>query len=141
MATDQNKKVIDQIFNECMNKKNLDMLDNLLDPGFVHSSPNSGKGPQGFRAILEPFFKAFPDFMVHVEEMIGEGETVASRGYLTGTHKGEFMGINPTGKQMKMPYIDFWKLRNGKCVANWVEFDMAGLMQQIGARQESVASS
>jgi hypothetical protein len=61
------------------------------------------------------------------------GDKVVTRGYFTGTHKGEFRGIQATGRQFKISYIDIWLLEGGKIVENWVQLDQLGLMQQIGA--------
>ena len=78
------------------------------------------------------FRAAFPDLHVTLEDVFGEGDKVATRGYFTGTHQGEFNGIPATGKQVKVSYIDLWRLENGKAVDNWVQMDMIGLMQQLG---------
>jgi predicted ester cyclase len=51
---------------------------------------------------------------------------------MTGTHRGEFMGIPATNKSVKVSYIDLWRVENGKFVENWVQLDMLGLMQQLG---------
>lgn len=78
-------------------------------------------------------FKAgFPDLHATVETAIAEGDQVATRGYITGTHKGPFMNIPPTSKSIKVTYTDIWRIENGKAVENWVQMDMLGLMQQLG---------
>ena len=64
--------------------------------------------------------------------MLGEGDKVVTRGTFTGTHQGEFNGIPATGKKVKVSYCDIWRVENGKCVENWVQMDMVGLMQQLG---------
>jgi predicted ester cyclase len=78
-------------------------------------------------------FKAgFPDLHATIEVTIAEDNRVATRGYITGTHQGPFMNIPPTGKSIKLPFIDLWCIENGKAVENWVQMDMLGLMQQLG---------
>jgi predicted ester cyclase len=69
---------------------------------------------------------------VTLEEELAEDDKVTTRGYFTGTHKGDFQGIPPTGKQIKVKYIDVWRITNGKMVENWVQMDQLGLMQQLG---------
>ena len=67
------------------------------------------------------------------EQEFADGDYVMHRGYTTATHKGEFQGIAPTGKQVKLNTLDIWRVENGKAVENWVQMDLLGLMQQIGA--------
>jgi predicted ester cyclase len=69
---------------------------------------------------------------VTIEQEFADGDYVFHRGYTTATHKGEFQGIPPTGKQFKINSIDIWHVVNGKAVENWVQMDMLGLMQQLG---------
>jgi predicted ester cyclase len=69
---------------------------------------------------------------VTLEDEIAEGDKVITRGYFSGTHQGEFQGIPPTGKQIKVSYIDIWRVENGKLVENWIQMDMVGLLQQLG---------
>ena len=90
-------------------------------------------GPAGLRPVLRSFIAAFPDVRIHLDQVIGEGETVATRGRFTGTHKGAFMGVAATGKPVSANFVDFWRLRDGKAVENWVQMDLLGLMQQLGA--------
>ena len=78
------------------------------------------------------FLTAFPDFHVTLEDVIAEGDKVASRGVWRGTHQGNFMGIPATGKSVAVSYSDIWRFENGKAVENWVQMDMLGLMQQLG---------
>ncbi len=84
------------------------------------------------RQLVAMFRTAFPDLHVTFEQELADGDCVIHRGYITGTHQGEFQGIPPTGKQVKMKSIDIWRIANGKAVENWVQFDMLGLMQQLG---------
>ena len=67
-----------------------------------------------------------------IEDDFAEGDKVGSRGYITGTHKGDFEGLAPTGKQVKFAYIDLWRVENGKLVEFWAQVDYLGLMKQLG---------
>jgi predicted ester cyclase len=64
--------------------------------------------------------------------LTADGDLAGTRGRFTGTHKDEFMGIPASGKPIDIKYIDLWRVRGGKLAENWVQMDMAGLMQQIG---------
>ena len=132
MTSDQNKKLILQLFGEAMNGRNLALIDNLIAPGFInHGIPDAKTGPEGFKATIQQFFDAFPDMGIDVEQLIAEGDLVATRGYWTGTNKGSFMGMPPTGRHVRVDYADFWKIENDQCTENWVQMDIAGLKQQL----------
>lgn len=134
MSTVNYKELVRRGFEEGMNEQNFTLFDEYLAPNYVnHNLPAPAPGPQGFVAVVQSFFNAFPDFRVSVEEVIGEGELVSTRGYFTGTHQGDFQGIPPTGKTIKVAYIDLWRGENGKLVENWVQLDLLDLLQQLGA--------
>lgn len=140
MSADQNKKNIEQLFTECIAQRNYALLDQFIHPSYVnYSFPAPETGPDGMRLVIENFYKAFPDMKITMEQIIGEGDVVATRGYWTGTNNGEFMGMKPTGKRVKVGYIDFWKMRDGKGAENWVQMDIAGLMQQLQETTEQAA--
>ena len=138
MTTEQNKKIIQRLFNEGMTERKFQVFDELISDKFVnHGIPNAQTGPKGFLAIVQLFLQGFPDMKINILEIVAEGETVATRGYLSATHNGVFMGVNASGKKVRIDYIDFWKLENGKCMENWVQMDIAGVMQQIGSTQHA----
>lgn len=133
MSTEQNKINVRRGFEEAINQNRLDLFDELLAPNYVnHNMPAPQPGPAGMKAVLGMFMTAFPDFHVTVEDVIGEGDHVSSRGYFAGTHRGDFQGIPPTGKPVNVSYIDFWHAESGMMVENWVQLDMVGLLQQLG---------
>ena len=79
-----------------------------------------------------PFLEAFPDKHTVDELVIGEGEYAAAMGTVTATHTGEFMGAEGTGKTTTLKYMDFWKVKDGKIVENWVLLDVVDFFRQIG---------
>ncbi|MBV9282520.1 MAG: ester cyclase [Chloroflexi bacterium] len=132
MSAEENAALIHRGF-EAMNTKDLDVFDEVLAPTYVnHDMPAPAPGPDGFKQVMAMFLRGFPDFRLTVEETLAQGDTVATRGYMTGTHDGEFMGIPATGKRVTVSYMDFWRLENGKAVENWVRLDQLGLLQQLG---------
>ena len=76
---------------------------------------------------------AFPDLQATIEDMIAEGDTVAARITVRGTHGGEYRGIAPTGRPMVRPGIYIVRIENGRIVETWNNGDELGLMQQLGA--------
>jgi predicted ester cyclase len=134
MSTDANKKIIRRLFDEAMNQGRLDVVDQFLGPSFAtYGIPNANPGPNGFKEIVRMFRAAFPDISVTVEEILAEGDVVATRGTMRGTHRGEFMGVPPTGRRVTMGYLDLWRLADGRIIEHHVQMDIAGLMQQFGA--------
>src|SRR5947209_11868998 len=133
MAAEENKALVRRGFEEGMNQKNLDVFAELLAPTYVnHTMPAPVPGPEGFKQVVTMFVQGFPDFHITIEDMIAEGDKVATRGSFTGMHNGEFMHIPATGKHVTVSYMDVWRMENGKAVENWVQIDQLGMMQQLG---------
>ena len=88
---------------------------------------------EGVKQFYEMLWGAFPDVEATIEEVIGEGETVAFRVTVRGTHRGEFMGVAPSGNQFTIGVQNIYRFRDGKVVERWTNPDMLGLMVQIGA--------
>ena len=133
MTAEQNKKLIERLFTEVMNGKNVELIDEIVAPSFSnHGIPNAKPGPSGFKEVVQQFITGFPDIQITIQQLVADGDTVATRGYWTGTNNGAFMGAPATGKQVRVDYIDWWKVENGKCAENWVQMDMPALMAQLG---------
>ena len=84
------------------------------------------------KQIFAALRAGFPDFQTTIEDLIAEGDKVAGRISWQGTHKGELMGIPPTGKHVKVTEMQIYRMTNGKIVERWVESDVLGMMQQLG---------
>ena len=80
----------------------------------------------------KPFQAAFSGKVCIDEARLAEGEWMAAFGRQEATHSGTFMGIEPTGKQVEVRYMDFWKVVDGKIVDNWVMVDFPHVMRQLG---------
>ena len=79
------------------------------------------------------FIDAFPDLQLTYEFQVAENDFVAGRFVLSGTHQGEFGGIAPTGRSVRVTGHDLLRLRDGKVCEHWLELDTLSLMQQLGA--------
>lgn len=90
-------------------------------------------GFDSWLGFLQGFADAFPDCKISVEDEVAQGDTVASRWTMTGTHQGDFLGVPATGKPMIITGIDFTRVVDGKIAEHWAQFDAASLMVQIGA--------
>ena len=82
-------------------------------------------------AFMDAFIAAFPDAWIIVNGAVSEGDLVASRWTLTGTHRGEFQGVPATGRPISMEGVDFSRVEDGKIVEHWAQFDVVGVIQQI----------
>jgi steroid delta-isomerase-like uncharacterized protein len=78
------------------------------------------------------FSAAFPDMQMTMDDMVAEGDKVVARATISGTHKGEFMGIPPTAKTFEVQAIDIFEIKDGQVTAHWGVTDQAAMMQQLG---------
>jgi len=131
----ENKAIARRFIEEVWNNGNLAVLDELVATNLVDhnpSTPGQGSGVEGFKQVFSTFRTAFPDLHFTVEDMVAEGDKVVSRVTARGTHKGEFAGIAPTGKQGAAEAIDITRIAGGKIVERWGIVDQLGLLQQLG---------
>jgi steroid delta-isomerase-like uncharacterized protein len=133
-VSEENKAVIRRLFEESDNRKG-DLPDDLFAPDYVFHFPGSPEPLelQGHVRIARMLYVAFPDLRYRVEEQVAEGDKVASRFTMHGTHEGEYIGISPTGKQVAATGISIDRIAGGKIVEQWNNFDQLGMMQQLGA--------
>ena len=134
MSTEENKAVLRRVAEEIFNKGDLAVVDEVIAPNYVYhgSGGQEYKSPEGFKQIVTMFRTAFPDLHMTVEDMVAEGDKVAQRITIRGTHKGELMGIAPTGKQVTDTGIIIVRFAGGKEVEAWGITDLLGMMQQMG---------
>lgn len=133
MLTEGNKALIRRGFEEGINGGNDAVFDETISPNYVnHDMPTPALGAEGFKQVIGMFRAAFPDLRVAVEDVLGEGDRVATRGTMSGTHLGGFMGVPSTGRPVEVPYIDVWRVEGDRAAENWVQMDMLGMMQQLG---------
>jgi predicted ester cyclase len=78
--------------------------------------------------------RAFPDLHLNVEDLIGEGDKVVARIVVTGTHLGDYMGVEPTGKSIAYDEIFIFRFANGRVVETWGVVDVLSQMKQLGVR-------
>jgi predicted ester cyclase len=136
MSTEQNKEIVRRMFDQT-NAQDLTAAFSALSPEFVDHAldllgPGMPHGIEGTRQFFTMVFSAFPDVRVTTEDMIAEGDRVVTRDSGLGTHTGAYMGIPPTGKQVRFSFINIYRLQDGKIVEHWTEADNLGLMQQLG---------
>jgi steroid delta-isomerase-like uncharacterized protein len=135
LAEEQNKQVVRQYI-EAFNRQDTARLGQLVsssNQSFEFSGMHSSMDWNRTQQFFAVFWTAFPDLSAKIEERVAEGDKVAIRVINTGTHKGHYQGIPPTGKKVSFEGRDFITLRDGKIVEQQAGVDMMELMQQIGA--------
>ena len=136
MSVEENKAMVRRIIEEAVNKGYLAVIDEIMAANYVYHFPGMEiKGPDGFRQFATMMRTAFPDLNVTIDEIIGEGNLVASRLILRGTLKGEFMGMAPTGRKMEFPEAVFVLFEGGKEVEAWPYADIQSMFQQLGLKR------
>lgn len=135
MATQEsNADVFRRYLKDVWEGGRLDTLDDFFAPDFLNHNPVPGlpANRDGERRLVEMFREAFSSFTTNVETAVPEGERLAARWTAKGTHTGTFAGVPPTGIEITMIGIEFLRFVDGKIAEVWINFDMAGLLQQLG---------
>jgi predicted SnoaL-like aldol condensation-catalyzing enzyme len=124
---------------ERINAHDVDGFSAYLADGFVEHEELPGIAPtkEGVKQFFTIWIAAFPDLRFATEDMLAGGDKVVARCRFTGTHKGEFMGIPPTGKSVTVQFIDILRFGgDGLAHEHWGVFDSLAMMQQLGAIPE-----
>ncbi|HXF61522.1 MAG TPA: ester cyclase [Caldilineaceae bacterium] len=134
MSTQENKQLARRAFEEVWNQGKLEAIDEIYAPNQVSYGLGMEvpPGAQGLKQFVSIYRAAYPDTHFTVEDVIAEGDKVAVRWTATGTHRGELMGIAPTGKRVTVTGIAISRIENGKIAESWNNFDALGQLQQLG---------
>jgi steroid delta-isomerase-like uncharacterized protein len=130
------KALAQRFADEVINAQDLGVaLAELVAEDFVEQNPLPGQGPgrSGLGDVLAGMFAAFPDLRWTPQEMIAEGDRVMSFSIWTGTHRGAFMGIPPTGRQVNVEAWTLDRFDGGRMVQSRIIMDVAGPLAQLGA--------
>jgi predicted ester cyclase len=135
---DQNKFIYRRYIEEIFNEGRLEKLNEFVPPDYVlHDAPHGmPSGPEVIKYIVAMFRGAFPDLKITLDDLIVEGDLVAARSTLRGTHRGMIFGIPATGRAVTMPGLTMVRISGGRVCESWVRNDVMGLMSQL--RSESV---
>jgi steroid delta-isomerase-like uncharacterized protein len=133
--SDENRALVERFYEEVISGGNVDALDELMAPDFIEhgASPGAPGGREGFRQFVGRLRSAFPDFRWSVEDWIVAGDKVVARGRGKGTHRGNFLGMPPTGRPAEWTAIHIFRVEDGRLAERWSEVDIGGLMERLGA--------
>ncbi len=134
MSLKENKALDRRWYEEVWNQGNVASYEELASPDLVvHNPPPGITGDfEGVKQAISIHRTGFPDMHLELEDQLAEGDKAVSRWTVTGTHRGEWVGIPPTGKRISIEAISIQRWRGGKMVESWLAMDMLGWMQQIG---------
>jgi steroid delta-isomerase-like uncharacterized protein len=130
LSLEANKAIV-RPFLEALNKRDMSALDDFVAPGYLDHT-NQFQGLDRVKQAVTTFFKGVPDFHVTIEDMIAEGDNVWVRETETGTHRGYYQNIAPTGKKMRFTCVDIFKIVDGKVAEAWHVYDFLEFYRQLG---------
>ncbi len=118
---------------EVFNRGNFDVADDLVAEDFHNHEAPESRGPEGLEASAIWLGSAFPDYYhAELHEFIADGDLVAARLTVRGTHHGDFMGFPPTGRSFTVQHIHMCRIENGKVAEHWACRDDIGQLSQLG---------
>lgn len=135
MPTD-NKSIVRRLYEEVWNQRNLEVAKELIAPSHavqLFDAADSGVGPEAYARNVVQFVRAFPDLKFKVMDVVAEDEKVVALWNISGSHRGEFRGIAPTGKKVSVDGITISQLADGKIMDSYVSLDLWSMMQQLDA--------
>jgi predicted ester cyclase len=140
MSTAQNKEIMQRLVEEYFNTGDPAITDEWLSPNFVNHNLSWGipEDREGFEQYVQALHSAFPDLHFVVDQLIAEGQTVAAYLTATGTHQGQFWGVEPTDKNVSVSTIWIARFSEGKVSEWWSTWDWWSLMQQLGVSTQSL---
>jgi steroid delta-isomerase-like uncharacterized protein len=135
MSAEESNKAIMRRFWDAWEQGNVDLLDELLVPEYINhtlAAPDLPPGPEGVKEVVSMFHSAMPELRVAIEDMIAEGDKVATRYALQGTHRVHLFGAAPTGRRLSIKSITMERVVGGKITEHWRVTDEMGMMRQLG---------
>ena len=135
MSAETNLTLVRRFVEEFQTRHNLTAVDKYLSPDFVDHSAPPGLPPdrEGVKMQFTMFFAALPDLHAIIHDQVADEHKVVTRKTLRGTHKGDLMGIPPTGKTVDIEVIDIMAVKDGQITDHWNLVDQLGLLKQLGA--------
>lgn len=139
----KNKTLAHEWFDEVWNKCQINAIDRLLAQdalahGLTDEQGHELRGPAGFKPFFLQLTNAFPDIHVEVADTICEGDRIAARCIVTGTHRGDALGVPATNQRVQFTGIAILRIKDGRIVEAWNNFDFLAVSKQIGALVQAV---
>ena len=134
---EENKALVRRFIIDVWSEGNISLIDEIFASNFVGytSGKITGKGPENVKKIVTRLRTAFPDIHYTIQDEIAVEDKVVTRWVARATHKGEFMGIAPTNKQITYTGMNIFRIASGKIVEEYFEYDSRIFIQQLGANK------
>ena len=136
MTIEENKAIVRRLIEELWNAGNPELAEQLYAPDYVRHGPHAEPPIRGSAALKQfaiMYLAAVPDLHHEIEDQFAKEDSVVSRATAHGTHRGDMMGIAPTGKPISFSMFLQHRIADGKIVEEWVMYDLHGILQQVGA--------
>jgi steroid delta-isomerase-like uncharacterized protein len=130
-SSEDNKAAVRSCFEQA-SKGNFDALDEIVTPDYV-CHPQELQGPDGLKEMVEGYMNALAGLRVRIDQQFTEGDYVATRFTISGTHEGDLMGTPATGRNVEFPGITISRCENGRIAEEWEISDTVSLLGQVGA--------
>lgn len=134
---ENNKAVVQELYEAALNKKQLALLPNLISEEFAGAA--GAKGVSGFIDPFMPLINAFPDIQYKIITLISEGNKVVARWKWTGTQTGTFRNVPATGKTISSDGISIYEFKEGKIIGSDVQLDRLGILQALNVVPANIA--
>ena len=130
-----NKAIVRRLYEEVWNKRKFEVIDEIISPSHALQASNifgSSIGPEAYKRNVLLFFAGYPDLHWTIEDTIAEKDKVVACWTISGTHKGDYLGVPATNKKVSVEGITIHHITNGKIMDSYVSWDIWGMMQQLG---------
>ncbi len=134
MSADRTDSLIRRMFDIAFNQGMFAVVDEVVAPDGVTHTPTWGtsNNREGLKQLIAMFRSAFPDLHCSVEDEINEGDKVAARWTIRGTHTGSFLGNSSTRRPIVVQGMIFARTANGQIAEGWTVLDQMSILQQLG---------
>ncbi len=136
MSAEDNKAIVRRLIEELWNAGNPELADQIYATDYVRHGPQAEapiRGSAALKQFAQMYLVAVPDLHHEIEDQFAREDSVVSRATARGTHRGEMMGIAPTGKPITFSMFSQHRIAGGKIVEEWIIYDLHAILQQVGA--------
>ncbi|ORA54654.1 ester cyclase [Mycobacteroides franklinii] len=133
------KEIVRRNTEQVQGQGDFELLETLFADDFVDHTPQPGTTPdkQGVRVLYRRLRDAFPDFHPEIHWQTVDGDVVTTFKTYHGTHRGAFLGIEPTGRVVQFDTVDAMRVRDGRIVEHWGVANLYSVVHQLGGRIET----
>jgi len=130
-----NKNIVRRLYEEVWNERKVEVINEIISPSHALHAPNisgSSIGPEAYKRNVLLFLTGYPDLHWTIEDTIAENDKVVACWTISGTHKGDYMGIPATNKKVSVDGITIHHIADGRIMDSYSNWDVLGMMQQLG---------